>query len=79
MREALRKAIRRIAPGTYTALEKLNRMNLKVLEEDAATRLSERVAELEREVNELRRENRRATELYDLMFARLREDNPLRN
>lgn len=78
MRETLRTIIRRIAPGTYRALEKLNRMDLKALEEDAAVELSQRVAELERQVNELRRENRRATELYDLMFARLREDNPLR-
>jgi len=78
MRETLRKIIRRIAPGTYRALEKLNRMDLKALEADAAVELAERVAELEMQINEMRRENRRASELYDLMFARLREDNPLR-
>jgi len=78
MREVLRRIVRRIAPSTYRALEKLNRMDLKALEADAAVELAERVAELEKQINEMRRENRRASELYDLMFARLREDNPLR-
>lgn len=78
MRERLRNLIRRIAPGTYRALEKLNRIDLKALESDAAVDLSQRVNELEKQVNELRRENRRASELYDLMFERLRNDNPLK-
>lgn len=78
MREFLRKMIRRIAPGSYTALEKLNQIDLDMVESSAAVDLVARIEELEKELLEMRKENRRAAELHDLVFARLREDNPLR-
>ncbi|WP_350339447.1 MULTISPECIES: DUF6752 domain-containing protein [Paramicrobacterium] len=35
------------------------------------------VRDLRAELNEMRRDNRRMAELYDLVFERLRDENPL--
>ncbi len=79
MREILRKFARWIAPTAYGKLEQLDLAAVAlsgdtVLPQD----LEQRIAELEAQLNELRQDNRRITELYDLVFARLRDENPLK-
>lgn len=36
-----------------------------------------RIADLEQQLKEMRQDNRRVAELYDVIFERLRDDNPL--
>lgn len=79
MREILRKIARRIAPTAYRKLEQLQITDAgMVVAPVAAPDLEQRIVELEAALNELRSDNRRVTELYDLVFARLRDDNPLK-
>lgn len=77
MKEILRKLARRIAPTAYAKLEMLELSDSGTQTTALPADLERRIAELETAVNELRHDNRRVTELYDLVFARLREDNPL--
>lgn len=78
LREYLRNIVRKIAPNAYAALEKVNSLDLETIGEENVGDLSLKVAELERQIYELRQENRRVAELYDLVFQRLQSDNPLR-
>ncbi|WP_087130712.1 DUF6752 domain-containing protein [Microbacterium esteraromaticum] len=78
MREHLRRLARKVAPGAYAALVKVNKLDLDAIEAGSSADLVLKVAELERQIFELRQENRRVAELYDLVFARLQEDNPLK-
>ncbi|SJN30467.1 hypothetical protein FM104_06985 [Microbacterium esteraromaticum] len=57
---------------------KVNKLDLDAIEAGSSADLVLKVAELERQIFELRQENRRVAELYDLVFARLQEDNPLK-
>lgn len=80
MRALLRRLARFIAP---TAYGKLEAFNLVQTQADMSTRapadqdLVDRVAELEQQLKEMRQDNRRVAELYDLVFERMRSDNPL--
>jgi len=79
MRKYLRKLGEKIAPTAYTRLQRLS-----VLDEegqsaiDILLRYEQQLHELSAQVDELRRENRRVVELYDLVFERLQRENPLR-
>lgn len=79
MRKYLRKFAEKIAPTAYTRLRRLS-----ILDEEGVTvtdillRYEQQLHEVEQQLDELRRENRRVTELYDLMFERLHRENPLR-
>lgn len=78
MRNLLRNIARRIAPTAYGKLERLSVISLDDnLTGAVDAKLLERIADLESQLKEVRQDNRRVTELYDLMFERLREDNPL--
>ena len=79
MKRIIRGAMRRVAPGVYGKLERLSDADI-----DAIPVLRARVAELEALVNdqetqlrETRMDHRRVVELYDVVFERLRADNPL--
>ena len=78
MREFLRRTARRIAPTAYGKLEALNTAALRSGDSEKIHELKEEVRELRLQLHELRQDNRRVTELYDLVFERLRQDNPLR-
>lgn len=78
MREYLRRLAQKVAPSAYSALVKVNSLDLDVIEAGSSADLVLKVSELERQLQEMREENRRVGELYDLVFARLQEDNPLR-
>lgn len=78
MRKYIRKFAESIAPTAYTRLRRLSVLD----DEDASTvsiflRLEEEVHDLRRQLDELRRDNRRAVEMYDLVFERLHRENPL--
>lgn len=67
-----------LAPTAYGRLRRLSALD----DEDASSlsiylNLEEEVHDLRRQVDELRRENRRVIELYDLVFERLHQENPL--
>jgi len=79
MRELLRRLARKIAPTAYGKLEALNMVQLSSsLSSAEALQLRDRIRELEQQIHEMRQDNRRVAELYDMVFDRLREDNPLR-
>jgi hypothetical protein len=78
MRRYLIRFAERIAPTAYTRLRRLSVLD----DEDASAatiflRLEDEVNDLRRQLDELRRDNRRITELHDLVFERLHRDNPL--
>ncbi len=79
MRKYLRKAAETVAPTAYNRLRRLT-----VLDQEGASvtdimlRMEEQVYDLRSQIDELRRENRRVVELYDLLFDRLQRENPLR-
>lgn len=79
MRKYLRKLAEKIAPTAYNRLRRLS-----VLDEasgsvtDILLRYEQQLHDLQSQVDELRRENRRVVELYDLVFERLQRENPLR-
>jgi len=69
----------RMMPRTYRNLQVLSTLDLDddtMVERIVAYETE--VRELRAELNEVRRDNRRVTELYDLIFERLRDDMPLR-
>lgn len=79
MRELLRRLARKIAPTAYGKLEALNTVQLSSsLSSAEALQLRDRIRELEQQIHEMRQDNRRVAELYDMIFDRLRDDNPLR-
>jgi len=66
---------RRIAPRTVRNLEALSDLNADHAEGPLRFVAYEReLQELRREVDALRRDNRRVTELYDVVFERARRD-----
>lgn len=79
MRKYFRKLAEKIAPTAYERLRRLS-----VLDDeggDASSillRQQDEIRDLRLQIDELRRENRRVQELYDLVFERLRKENPLR-
>lgn len=79
MRKYLRKLAETIAPTAYNRLRRLS-----VLDDAGGSaaeilmRYEQQLHELSVQVDELRRENRRVVELYDLVFERLQRENPLR-
>ncbi|MER7796941.1 DUF6752 domain-containing protein [Microbacterium sp. NPDC096154] len=80
MRELLRRLARKIAPTAYGKLEALNTATLTGgrIESAEAQQLRAEIDQLSRQIHEMRQDNRRVAELYDLIFDRLRDDNPLR-
>lgn len=80
MRELLRRLARKIAPAAYGKLEALNTASLRGnrIEGAEAAELRAEIEQLSRQIHEMRQDNRRVAELYDVVFDRLRQDNPLR-
>lgn len=79
MRKYLRKMAETVAPTAYNRLRRLSVLDEEgVSVADILLRYEEQIHELSGQLDELRRENRRAVELYDLVFERLQRDNPLR-
>ncbi|WP_157421656.1 hypothetical protein [Agromyces sp. Leaf222] len=79
MRRMLGRIAARTMPRTYRNLQVLSTLDLDddtMVERIVAYETE--VRELRAELNEVRRDNRRVTELYDLVFERLRDDMPLR-
>lgn len=79
MKRWLGRIAARVMPRTYRNFQLLS--NVDAGGESMATRLvayEAEVRELRAELNEVRRDNRRVVELYDLVFERLRQDMPLR-
>ena len=69
MKQFLGNLANRVAPRTFTNLRRLNTLEPEF--DGALTRLlsyERELRELRREVDELRRENRRVAELYDVFF-----------
>ena len=79
MRKYLRKLAETIAPTAYNRLRRLS-----VLDQsgkgvsDILLRYEDELRDLRQQLDEVRRENRRVEELYDLVFDRLQRENPLR-
>lgn len=79
MRRYLRKLAEMIAPTAYRRLRRLSVLDDESLSgADILLRYEEQIHDLQAQVNEMRRENRRVVELYDAVFERLQRDNPLR-
>ncbi|MGI9823130.1 hypothetical protein [Agromyces sp. Marseille-Q5079] len=79
MKRMLGSIAARVMPRTYHNLKVLSTVDLQndsMLERMISYETE--VRELRSELNEVRRDNRRVVELYDLVFARLQEDMPLR-
>ncbi|MFE6963798.1 hypothetical protein ACFVAJ_01715 [Agromyces sp. NPDC057679] len=79
MKQFFGRLAERAMPVTYNNLKLLARVDPT---DDSLTgrmlAYELEVRELRAELNEVRGENRRVVELYDLVFERLREDMPLR-
>jgi len=79
MRKYLRKVAETVAPTAYNRLRRLS-----VLDQsggsvsDILLRYEDELRDLRQQLDEVRRENRRVEELYDLLFDRLQRENPLR-
>lgn len=78
MRKYLRKLAGKIAPTAYGRLQQLSMLDESGSATEILLRYEADLREMRAQLDELRRENRRAVELYDLMFARLQRENPLR-
>ncbi|SIN70527.1 hypothetical protein [Agromyces cerinus] len=79
MKNYIERIAARTMPSAYRNLRMLARVNAS--DETMLARViayESEVRELRAELNEVRRDNRRVVELYDLVFDRLREDMPLR-
>lgn len=79
MRKYLRKLAERIAPTAYERLRRLESLDASGGSvSDILLRYEDEVRDLRRQIDEVRREQRRVEELYDLLFERLHRENPLR-
>lgn len=80
MREFAGRVASRLMPRTFDNLKKLSDVSL---DDDAMVirllKYEEELRELKAELNEVRRDNRRVVELYELVFNRLQDDMPLRS
>lgn len=79
MRELVRRLALRIAPTAYRKLQALDPDVLMAASTVETKELLERIADLEKQLKELRQDNRRVAELYDVVFERMRSDNPLQS
>lgn len=77
MRSMLRRLAMWIAPTAYTKLQALDVDRPLPTGLEDADDLRARIADLEQQLKEMRQDNRRVAELYDVIFERLRDDNPL--
>lgn len=77
MRRLLRKFAMWVAPTAYDKLQNLDIGPAGFLSLEESADLRARVTDLEAQLREMRRDNRRVVELYDLVIDRLRQDNPL--
>lgn len=69
LRTVLRKTAERVAPGTVSSLRIINGLDTEFVDGPGRfIRYEREIAELRREIDELRRDNRRVAELYDLVF-----------
>lgn len=76
MKNFLANLARRVAPRTVKNLESITRMDVEY--EDGAGRIvfyERELRELRREVDAMRREQRRVIELYDAVFEHARRDS----
>ena len=77
MKKLIGKAARKLAPRTVENLNYITRARAKG--DDVVDLLREYEAEvkqLKTELDEMRRDQRRMAELYELVFERVRSDNP---
>lgn len=73
VRDLMARAVRKVAPRTVRNLEAVGRVSAEYEESGSRLVLFEReVRELRRELDALRRENRRVVELYDAVFDYVR-------
>lgn len=78
MRRLLRKLAMLIAPTAYGKLQRLDPDKIGASGNvDVPEELRARISDLEAQLKEMRQDNRRVAELYDAVFERLRQDNPL--
>lgn len=69
MRKLLRNTAERVAPGTMSSVRIMNRLGTQFYDSPGRFIQYEReIAELRREVDEIRRNHRRVAELYDAVF-----------
>jgi len=79
MRRYLRKLAETIAPTAYNRLRRLSVLDQSGKSvSDILLRYEDEIRDLRQQLDEVRRENRRVEELYDLLFDRLQRENPLR-
>ena len=77
MKQIIGKAARKVAPRTVDNLLFLSRSGVKGNDMVELLRAyQDEIEELKGEMKELRRDQRRMAELYDLVFERVRADNP---
>ncbi len=77
MKQIIGKTARKLAPRTVENLLFLSRSGAKGSDVVELLRAyQEEIKDLKLEMNELRRDQRRMAELYDLVFERVRQDNP---
>lgn len=67
-----------VAPTTYDKLQRFDPDRQIPVDLQDASELLARIADLEQQLKEMRQDNRRVAELYDVVIERMREDNPLR-
>lgn len=77
MKRLIARMARKVAPRTFENLKYISRT--RTASGDVMDRLlvyEENLKQLKTELDEMRRDQRRMAELYDLVFERVRSDNP---
>lgn len=75
MKRLLMRTANRLAPRTVSNLRQLSALDEEFAEDPARFISYEReIRELRREIDELRRDNRRVAELYDVVYAWCRQN-----
>lgn len=76
VKQFIGKAVRRVAPRTIENLVYVSRVRAKGSDVIEALRVYESdLKDLKTELDEMRRDQRRMAELYDLVFERVRSDS----